>query len=256
MHYKSKEETIKKDEPAGVIWTPFTAEIRAVIYAFERVLQNPGFGLQYRWIVDSQGICIALSTIGTNDSVFLAHLRRVIKELTVQHDNALDVVWASSHCGLAGNEEADKLAKAALGQALHDQLTVPVEYGDAKAAIRTRKKKNTEDLDKLPQHTPEHWTLRKARVILNQLYTGFCAPFQPMRRILGLGKEKCRHRNEEETISHFFTCVARARRRRAHFTNRIARRRRILQKPLEILGYLLGEEEPHIRQGLFGPGRN
>ena len=61
---------------------------------------------------------------------------------------------------------------------------------------------------------------------------------------------------EEETVSHFFTCVARARRRRAHFTNRIAWRRRILQEPLEILGYLLGEEEPHIKKGLFGLGRN
>ena len=253
IQYKRRNETVGKDEPAGVVCTPFSAESRAAIHPFEHVLLSPGFRLQYRWIVDCQSICTALSTLGEKDTALLYHLRRLITDLTTRHENNLDIVWVSSHCGLEGNEEADKLAKSALRRTLQDQLAVPVEFSDAKAFIRARKKKTVEDVEKLPQETLKHWTLRKARVILNQLYTGFCAPFQPMRRVLGLGQDKCRRCNTEETVPHFFTCKARATRRRAHFNERIDWRRKILQKPLEILGYLLGEEEPHIKE-LFGLG--
>ena len=93
-------------------------------------------------------------------------------------------------------------------------------YYNARAAIRSRTKKTVEDIDKLLQRTPKHWNLRKARVILNQLYTRFCAPFLPMRRILRLGQEKCRQCNEEETVQHFFTRVARERKRQAYFPDR------------------------------------
>ena len=129
-------------------------------------------------------MCIALSTSGEKESAFLYHLSLLIAELTTSRENAQDIVWICSNCGLEGKEEADKLAKAALGRPLRDELMVPVEFGDVNAAIRSRTKKNAEDIDKFPQGMHKHWNLRKARVILNQLYTGFCAPLSPMRHIL------------------------------------------------------------------------
>ena len=118
IQYKRQNETVGKEEPAGVVCTPFSAETRAAIHAFEHVLLSPGFRLQYRWIVDCQSICTALSTLGEEDTALLYHLRRLITDLTTRHENNLDIVWVSSHCGAEGDEEADKLAKAALRRPL------------------------------------------------------------------------------------------------------------------------------------------
>ena len=178
-----------------------------------------------------------------------------IKMLVADTGASLDVVWISSHCGLQGNEEADKLAKMALQSPLADQLMVPVEFNDAKAAIRGPRKKHAEDIEELPENMQGKWSRRKARVVLNQLYTGICTMFQPMRGLIKLDTEKYRYCNKDDMVDHFFTCVNRARSRRAHFEARIDWRTRIFKKPLQILGYLVGEGEPELK-GLFGLRRN
>ena len=80
----------------------------------------------------------------------LIHTRRcLVTSLSEDTGAFLDVVRISSHCGLQGNEEAGKLAKIVLQSPLVDQLTVPIEFNDAKAAIRGPRKKHAEDIEEL-----------------------------------------------------------------------------------------------------------
>lgn len=73
---------------------------------------------------------------------------------TITHDTSclLDIVWISSHCGLQGNKQAEKLAKLALQLPLCEQLAVADEFHDAKAAIRRARKRATNYVDKLPDN--------------------------------------------------------------------------------------------------------
>ena len=48
-------------------------------------------------------------------------------------------------------------------------------------------------------------------------------------------------------MDHFFTCIDRARSRKAHFKARIDWRTRILERPLQILRYLVVEGEPELK---------
>lgn len=138
----------------------------------------------------------------------------------------------------------------ALHSPLADQLMVPIEFNDAKAVIRGARKKHAEDIEELPENMQGKWSGRKTRIVLNQLYTGFCTMLQPMRGLMKLGTGKCRHCNKDDTVAHFFTCIARARSRRAYFRARIDWRSRILEKPLQILGYLVGEGQPELKRFL------
>ena len=70
---------------------------------------------------------------------------------------------------------------------------VAVEFNDSKAAIRGPREKHAEDIEELPENMQGKWSRRKARVVLNQLYTGLCTMFQPMRGLIKLGTEKCRY---------------------------------------------------------------
>ena len=119
----------------------------------------------------------------------------------------MDILWASLHCGLTGNEEADDLAKLAMQLPLCDQLAVPVEFHDAKAIIRGVRQKNAEEIKELPSRMREAWPRRLATIVLNQLYTGCSTMFQPLRGALQLGREKCRHCDSEDTATLFFNAL-------------------------------------------------
>ena len=85
--------------------------------------------------------------------------------------------------------------------------------------------------------------LSLAEVLLNQMYTGTCALFAPLARIIGHGDGKCPHCDREQTVRHFFGCPGRANNRRRTFKDRIPWQRRILRAPLEVLEYLSKEKE-------------
>ena len=197
-------------------------------------------------MVDCQGVCTALEARTPQNSSLLWKLCSIIREVTEDYNITLDIVWISSHCGINGNEEADALAREGLNLPLSDQTAVPVDFADARAAIRSQTEmKRVEVPPELPENMKERWTSRKASVLLNQLYTGCCAIFQPLRQILQLGSGQCRHCTSEDTVDHFFKCPGRTSRRRAHFVERQGWRSRILEKPFQVLGYLLGEEDPN-----------
>ena len=247
--------TTKLKVAARLICTPFSAELRAAICAFQHARRNLQRNANYRWIVDCQGVCTALSSPAKQDNTLLNQLHQLITSLMIGTSGSLDIVWISSHCGLQGNEEADDLAKLPLQLPLRDQLAVPVEFHDAKVTIRGARRKNAEEIEDLPTTMRGAWSRRMAKVVRNQLYTGCSAMFQPLRGILRLGRGKCRHCSNEDTVAHIFTCAARAGSGRVHFTERVDWRTRMFEKPLQILGYLVGEGEPEL-EGLFGSRRS
>ena len=215
------QKTTKHKVAAGVVCTPFSTELQAAICAFEHALADPCSNAHYRWAVDCQSVCTALSGLAHQDNTLLNKLHELITSLMNKTGGSLDIVWASSHCGLTGNEEADDLAKLPVQLPLCDQLAVLVLFHDAKAIIRGVRQKNAEEIKELPPRMRETLPRRLATIDLNQLYTGCSTMFQPLRGALQLGREKCRHCNSEDTVAHFFSCAARARNRRAHFKERL-----------------------------------
>ena len=167
----------------------FSAELQAAICACEQALADPCSNAHYRWVVDYQGVCTALSGLA-QDNTLLNKLHELITSLMNNTGGSLDIVWASSHCGLTGNEEADDLAKLVVQLPLCDQLAVPVEFHDAKAIIRGVRQKNAEEIKELPPRVREAWPQRWATIVLHQLYTGCSTMFQPLRGALQLGREK------------------------------------------------------------------
>lgn len=94
---------------------------------------------------------------------------------------------------------------------------VPVEVNDAKAAICGARKKNSEAIEELAENAQSKWSRGKARGVLNQLYTGFCTMFHPMRGLITLSTDKCPYCNEGDTVDYFFNCIDRMRGRRAYY---------------------------------------
>ena len=162
-NHLSGERSLQK-KPAGLVCTPFSAEVRATIYAIREATENCPRHSRIRWMVDCQGICVAISKVEKQDSMLLYQLRRDLQAAVDGLDASTDIVWISSHCGIDENEEVDALAREALNLPFKDQLQVPIDFRDTKVMIRKKQKPISNDLGELPEAVQETWTSRKAKV--------------------------------------------------------------------------------------------
>ena len=71
--------------------------------------------------------------------------------------------WIPSHCGIAGNERADQLAKEGSNM---QQPDVPISYHQKKSMIKAQRKPN------LPSRDDYHLLNRQEQVIIFRLRTG------------------------------------------------------------------------------------
>ena len=173
------------------------------------------------WIItDSQSTITTLSTgPGNQYSVPGNNTWRTLLQLADRKDiAAINFQWVPGHKGIAGNEEADKLAAEA---AKLPQDEVPIDFTSAKAAVRRRLRK--EDLEEVaktgsfhhrctgsrPKPLPTHLT-RREQVIIHQLRAGKSSLVAHcLYRYRGLSEEKglcmagC---GVKETVEHLLTC--------------------------------------------------
>ena len=123
------------------------------------------------------------------------------KELTILSSRTnLVLQWIPSHCGVHGNEEADRLSKE--GSRL-DQKEHPVTYAEAKTLLKhffhnTWKKRlgatsQTDEIDRLS---------RKQQVIIFRLRTGHCRLQAHLYRIRISHTEECPCGTSTQTQEH------------------------------------------------------
>ena len=90
------------------------------------------------------------------------------------------VQWIPAHCGLTGNEEADRLAK--LGSRL-EQPNPPVSYREAKTLIKQRFLNNWKDDHQVPLYDCMAHLQRAQQTTIFRLRTGHCRLLNHMYRL-------------------------------------------------------------------------
>jgi ribonuclease HI len=108
----------------GVFATVFQAEIKAILEAAKNMIESQTHG-SITILSDSQAALLALDSHRTK-SHLVKECKDVLNELTNMNNSAVTLRWVKAHVGLAGNEQADHLAK--MGTMNMDQLHGPEPF--------------------------------------------------------------------------------------------------------------------------------
>ena len=95
--------------------------------------------------------------------------QRLLCDLTQQAQ--IVVQWIPAHCGLSGNEEADRLAKSGSRQ---EQTNPPVSYKEAKTLIKRKMQTQFEEHHNHPSDDQMPHLHRQQQTIIFRLRTGHC----------------------------------------------------------------------------------
>ena len=147
--------------PTGKISSNFRAEATALLSAvhyFSRTVTPPP---KIVFLTDCMSVLQSLDKL--NPEKLILDIKHALCDLTNRSSIALQ--WIPAHCGISGNEEADKLSKR--GSKM-DQFCHPVSYREAKTIIKN--KYNTgNDFD---ETDAIHQLERHEQVIIFRLRTG------------------------------------------------------------------------------------
>ena len=193
----------------GVHTSSFDEEVRALSVAVGWLSEH-GRGGNYLVCSDSRSALSALGSLTVSRTSYIAAVRRKLLDV----HGSVSFQWIPGHCGLPGNDEADRHAKTAFaGLSAQDRLRVgPKEsYTAAKAYIRRAL------TDPPPQHArtrevygaglpkSAHLPSRKENVVLAQLRSGHSRVLQAYMHRIGVAPTPMCPRcyEAEEDLKHF-----------------------------------------------------
>ncbi|XP_073991822.1 uncharacterized protein [Rhodnius prolixus] len=107
---------------------------------------------------------MALTTWAATDSHDVIQCRKIINDL-IEENVRVILQWIPSHCGLSGNEEAERLAK------LSANMTQPegsIPFETTRRICRTKAKKRTAELH-ITQSQGKRWAILRDNVLPNNL---------------------------------------------------------------------------------------
>ena len=135
--------SIRKSVATGQQSTNYRAEAYALLTAAQTLNQEERLPTNTVFLTDCRSILQSLQSPG-GDQIF----SNIRQELS-QHKNKTSVTlqWIPSHCGVGGNEEADRLSK--MGSKL-EQSAQPMSYSEAKTILRNNFRTEW-------QQRPRHW---------------------------------------------------------------------------------------------------
>lgn len=229
----------------GKLATVFQAEVLAIREAMEQCLVCGTENAKVAVCSDSQAAILAIASPDTRSKLVLE-----CKEAcrAVRQKNILQLLWVPGHCGVEGNEEADRLAKeGAAHLPCAPEPILGVSMGTVKSALKCRFERSfrvyweqREGLKHSKQfidgpstkRTRELLNMSRKRVQLaTALLTGH-GPFRAHLARLGVATENtsCRHCGmEEESARHLLlACPA------------------LWSKRLEHLGFALEDENTRL----------
>ena len=140
--------------PTGTYCTNYKAEIQAIMTATSELKLTPGDCQQVVFLTDASAV---LTSFQNNK---IPELRKALGSL---NNTRIVLQWIPSHCGIPGNEKADKLAKQGSNGSQENKT---VTYKEIKNII-----KNTRKPPEPPQDS-YHLLDRQGQVIIFRLRTG------------------------------------------------------------------------------------
>jgi ribonuclease HI len=170
--------------PTGLHCTNFRAEAEALVQAADTISRTTDHTMQVVFLTDALSV---LQAINSNT------LPDVTKALHNVKCHRIVLQWIPSHCGVEGNERADRLAKAGASETqLDNKVTISEKKAIAKTLFRTPTVKDS-----------YHQLTRQQQVVIFRLRTGHCRLNQHMYKKFRLTESpKCHCGEDDETVEH------------------------------------------------------
>ena len=180
-----EEENKEYKKATGKHCTNYSAEIQALTHAAENILKLESDCSQVVFLTDAKSTLEALE----NDK--LPQLSKKLQCLTSFCRVVLQ--WIPAHCGIPGNETADKLAKEGARATQEEKC---ISYEEKKTLIKAalRSPPNTKD--------PYHFLEREQQTMIMRLRTGHCRLRSHLHRKFKLSPSPNCSCGDEETPEH------------------------------------------------------
>ena len=184
-------------DPTGKVSTNFGAEAFALLEA-TNILNNTQ-QLPTNTVILTDCRSLLQSIQGSKDRSKLIEDTR--RELTTLNSKTnLILQWIPSHCGVHGNEEADRLSKEGSQK---DQAIQPVSYSEAKTIIKTCHRNAWKERIGVTAQTDNIDLLnRKQQVMLFRLRTGHCRLLGHLYRLQVAHSDECPCGTSSQTPEH------------------------------------------------------
>ncbi|KAI7965126.1 hypothetical protein MJO29_003224 [Puccinia striiformis f. sp. tritici] len=196
-------------------------EVYGLLLAVQILMQRTPKKVKNVYIlIDNQGTILRMKDVAQTKpgqylfNFILDSLNSLTRKLTVT------LVWCPGHSDIAGNEEADEMAKAAAAR--NEEANISL-FSNIKKTQRTVIREHLPSLFPISHPSPLHIALN---AIINQLSTGQIAlnyHLFRMKKIFDPSCPKCKHK---ETPKHFFDFCP------AYKTERITLRRELKRKKI------------------------
>ena len=159
---------IEKSIPTGQLSTNFRAEACALLHATETLNAREEMSTHSVILTDCRSLLQSLQT--EEESQIMRNIRHALEPHTKR--THLTLQWIPSHCGVSGNEQADRLSKAGSRQ---EQPSHPVSYKEARTMLKSQFKTEWRQKHRVGAEEDAIWQLERAQqVIIFRLRTGHC----------------------------------------------------------------------------------
>jgi ribonuclease HI len=158
--------TTSRSLPAGSLSTNYRAELTALQEAARLVSADPHPSTHIVFLTDCKS---AIQSLQSPREQLERNTQHLLCDLATHMTVA--VQWIPAHCGLSGNEEADRLAKS--GSRM-EQTNHPVSYSEAKTLVKRQYKTLWTNQHNPPSEDQMQHLQRHQQTTLFRLRTGHC----------------------------------------------------------------------------------
>lgn len=188
---------IQLSAPTGKICTNFKAEVKAIESAVTSLLEPNTPKHSTVFLTDSLSTLQSL----TNPKADATLLKLLDKLQLLSKQQMVTLQWIPAHCGVPGNEEADKLSKLGSNS---EQPETDVSLQEVKTILKHHQKTSWRNQNQgyNPKSDQINMLDRSSATIIYRLRTGHCCLKGHLRKINVLGSALCPCGTSDETPNH------------------------------------------------------
>ena len=192
---------VTKSIPTGKFSTNYRAEACALLHAAQTLNAREELPLHTVILTDCKSVLQSLHT--GEESQILRDIRQVLDTLCQR--TTLVLQWIPSHCGVSGNEEADRLSK--MGSNMEQQMH-PISYREVSTMLRSLFQQEWRNTHQVGAEKDAMWQLNRAQqVTIFRLRTGHCRLLSYLYRLRLAPTDDCPCGTGSQTPEHLLqTC--------------------------------------------------